>query len=435
MVTEEDYGSSPPRQPSTSTFGIPTPMSNLDAESACRAIQREFKPFARPARKQASQSALTAVKTALSSATPFPLSPEVLQYLSSGGVAPSTLNLYAQHWDDWLQWAKNHAVISTLPASPENLSAFLSSRAARDEERGLSAANTRARFAAINFFHKVCDFPVIQSHPLLRQLRTAICRRLGSRGVSKIALTRKHLLQFERAHGQISLGSNQLPTSIQGPLFVFLFALMFEAMLRFDDVQAPLFSDIIWSEDSIRIFLTETKTDIERRGQWASIIADPAISLAYRQFRKIISVIFGSWLLAPEDVKHRFFKRCQLPQSEHFPLEHVHLAAKWELFHSSTHPRFQAWLPVAAATIPYQELLTTLKEWSSAIGLNPNDIGTHSLRRGGRSEDAELGLPDSLVMKNGRWKSKASASLYLEPTSHIAARAQALRSHSHLFDL
>jgi integrase len=408
-------------------------MSNIDAESACRAIQRQYKPAERPARKTASPSALSAVHTALASGAPFPLAPGVLHHLGSGGVAPSTLNLYSHHWNDWLRWAAHHAVSSTLPASPQDLSIFLSSRADRDEDRGLSAANTRARFAAINFFHKVCNLPGLQSHPILRQLRVAICRRLGNRSVSKIALSRKHLLQFEQAHGQICLGPHQTPTSIRGPLFVFLFALMFEAMLRFDDVQSPRFSDLVWSAESIRIFLTETKTDTEKSGQWAGIIADPSISLAYRQFQKIISVIFGSWLLAPDDIKSQYFKRCKLPRSEQFPLEQIHIAARWELFVSSTRPGFQAWLPVAATTISYQEFLSTLKDWSSALGLNPIDIGTHSLRRGGRSEDAELGLPDTLVMKNGRWKSQASATLYLEPTSHIAARAQALRLNSHLF--
>ena len=356
-----------------------------------------------------------------------------MHQLATSSISPNTLSTYYYMWRDWEHWAKENNTPS-LPALPQALAQFFTSRGAIDAQKNLSSSNMRMRFAAINFYHRLCNFiPPTNTYPILQQLRRSFIRQLGSRKIAKAALSRHHILEFERTYGQITLGQYHTPVEMRNSVYVSIFAFMFEATLRYDDVISPLYSDIVWSEDSIRIFLVDTKTDQERQGQWAAIIADLEISTAYRYFLKILQVIFGTWLLAPPEFKAMYLKRHKLHLSDNFPLEHIHLAARWEPFEITTPKPFRAWLPVPYETVSYKELLQTIKTWSTTLGFKAVDIGTHSLRRGGCSEDALLRLPDTLTLKNGRWKSKASPAIYTETTAHIEARLKALREHPNLY--
>ncbi len=49
--------------------------------------------------------------------------------------------------------------------------------------------------------------------------------------------------------------------------------------------------------------------------------------------------------------------------------------------------------------------LSRLKAWEADIGLYPNDLGNHSLRRGLASDWALRGVPDRLRRAHGRWHS------------------------------
>ena len=94
---------------------------------------------------------------------------------------------------------------------------------------------------------------------------------------------------------------------------------------------------------------------------------------------------------------------------------------------------FGAWLPTPNDKISYIETLNTLKQWAEPLGFKSEDIGTHSLRRVGSSEDAHLNLSDVLTLHHGRWRSKITAAGYLETSAQIAARIKALRANPHLY--
>ena len=50
---------------------------------------------------------------------------------------------------------------------------------------------------------------------------------------------------------------------------------------------------------------------------------------------------------------------------------------------------------------------------SSWFGLKPKDYGLHSMRSGGASLAAALGIPDRLIMRHGGWKSETSKNRYI----------------------
>ena len=51
-----------------------------------------------------------------------------------------------------------------------------------------------------------------------------------------------------------------------------------------------------------------------------------------------------------------------------------------------------------------------------SIGLKPELYGLHSIRLGGASLAAALGLPDCLVMRHGGWMSESSKNRYIKET-------------------
>jgi hypothetical protein len=410
-------------------------LSVEEAESACRKRQRDYKP-AMSSRKHPKAASLAVAQTVIQS-TGSSFSNEVILYLASSTVAASTLDAYASAWGDWLDYARIHEIPTAIPVPAEPIAAYLVARATRDEAEGLGFANTKRRFAAINYFHRLGDVVCpTESNPILRNVRKAIQKRLGSRKISKAALNRAHILEFEKQYGLVHLGEYFTPIAVHNVVFTFVFAMMFEACLRFDDIAAPTFGDVIWGTDCLRIFMTETKTDSEKTGQWSFIIADADLSIAYRLYLKILNIIFGSWLLSPRGFKEQYFNACSLPYTEDFPIAVIPMLARWQFFrYSGPDGTFGAWLPTPGVKITYNDTLKTLKLWSEPLGFKSDDIGTHSLRRGGSSEDAHLNLSDVLTLQHGRWRSKITAAGYLETSAAIAARVKALRANPQVYHM
>uniref|UniRef100_A0A7M5XBI0 Tyr recombinase domain-containing protein n=1 Tax=Clytia hemisphaerica TaxID=252671 RepID=A0A7M5XBI0_9CNID len=63
--------------------------------------------------------------------------------------------------------------------------------------------------------------------------------------------------------------------------------------------------------------------------------------------------------------------------------------------------------------ISYTSVREDIKKVLKRIGLNEKEYGVHSLRSGGASAAANLGVPDRLIMKHGRWKSIGVKNRYI----------------------
>ena len=68
---------------------------------------------------------------------------------------------------------------------------------------------------------------------------------------------------------------------IQGLANAFRVALAYEATLRWDDYQEMTLGDFIVTNDFVRVFLIETKTDSLKSGQWATFAASSRTNSAY----------------------------------------------------------------------------------------------------------------------------------------------------------
>jgi hypothetical protein len=64
--------------------------------------------------------------------------------------------------------------------------------------------------------------------------------------------------------------------------------------------------------------------------------------------------------------------------------------------------------------LSYTRCREILHEALKGIGLEPKHYGLHSLRSGGASAAAAVGVPDRLIKKQGRWQTDASKDRYVK---------------------
>jgi hypothetical protein len=354
--------------------------------------------------------------------------------VATGSASPGTINQYAPLFRDWEDYARSNGATpeEILPASITLLAQYLVSRALRDESRGNGASNTKARMSAINFFHRLRNYQTPEeAHPVLQQIRKSAIRLLGIRAMPRMALHQHHIFFFERHYATLKPGLYGPPEQVQSFILTFLYSLMYEGSLRWDDVISPVITDCVWGSQDFRLFLTDTKTDYKRSGMWAYFIADHSLSVAYRLFLRYFRLLIGTWLASPVSFKQQYLKDQGLPlEPLDLPFSSIHFAANWKLYRSSCHlTPFEAWMPVTNSTISYDIALTDIKTRAATFGFSKTDIGLHSLRRGAASDDARFGLPDTLSLIKGRWRSATSNAVYIEGTSYVEARLRAIRAH------
>ena len=67
--------------------------------------------------------------------------------------------------------------------------------------------------------------------------------------------------------------------------------------------------------------------------------------------------------------------------------------------------------------ISYSCLRDLFKRKLEALGEKLNDYGLHSLRTGGATTAANLGVADRLLKRHGRWRSENAKDSYVEDTT------------------
>ena len=67
--------------------------------------------------------------------------------------------------------------------------------------------------------------------------------------------------------------------------------------------------------------------------------------------------------------------------------------------------------------LSYTRCLEIFKEALSSLGLDSTKFGLHSLRAGGASAAASMGVPDRLFKKHGRWRSETAKDGYIKDST------------------
>ena len=152
------------------------------------------------------------------------------------------------------------------------------------------------------------------------------------------------------------------------------------------------FAGMIWLRSSLvilsspqpflRLFTQQGKTDTYRQGQWVSIASSSDPYLACQLLHCILHYLTRLWACSSLDSKLPIL--AHLPrQRDSLPISPATLLLPLQddiplifVVHSHTE------LPIFSKVVSYPQFLGKVKAWGADIGLDPHDLGTHSLRRG-----------------------------------------------------
>jgi hypothetical protein len=208
---------------------------------------------------------------------------------------------------------------------------------------------------------------------------------------------------------------------------------------------------IVVPDDRIDAVVFGTKTDKAKHGMIITIPFSRCPSSAYCQLlgllaralarlaalpQPLLSQLVDAFLLTvgsqpiPETI-HRFPAGCLEPLLSIQSSQGTALPA-----HSL--PLFGAWLSSdvlsvsssLAARDPYKPLLRKVKCLAVPAGLDPSEVGCHSLRRGGATELQAAGASPQQLMASLRHKSFSSTLLYASPAAAASALASLARGSS-----
>ena len=312
------------------------------------------------------------------------VTPELMMVWSSHRKA-STVNGYANNFRLWDNYCKLEGVKS-LPVNAKYLAAWLAAASLQDK----TASPTDNRSAAVLYFNSIVSSQDIDALGLVRMTKESIRRRLGYKNESKKPLS----------HDQVDNLVSQFlrQPSIQGLANAFRVALAYEATLRWDDYADMTFGDFIVTNDFVRVFLMETKTDTYKTGQWATFAASLRPNSAYQLYRRLVVAL-----------------------SDELSIEQV---AQWPIMFGSEQGSLVQNFEPSISKLMYQDFLRILKGGCEAIGLDPSLFGTHSMRRGNVTDQFRFGIPDQVIKTSGRWKSQAfERYIDKEVTLHLHLRA------------
>ena len=281
--------------------------------------------------------------------------------------APNTVKRYFGAFQKWERWAKSKC-ISSIPASPEFFSLFL-----------ISLIKTCSSFSAFNavvpgvsWAHLKFGLTPLLAFPIAKQIVQAAKRIFGKAPRNrKLPLQRNHirLLQDKFAFGDLA----QLQ-------IVTLITIGFGGFLRWDDLSRLKYSDLRFDSNYIAVFLEKRKNDQFREGSWIFIAAS---------YSRYCPVILLQRFLSKGNHSNNSF-----------------------LFRRVSHTKNG--MKLRKEKLSYLRALDLVRKQLRAISLDPQQFGLHSLRSGGASLAAAMGIPDRLIMRHGGWKSESSKNRYIQ---------------------
>ena len=284
-------------------------------------------------------------------------------------MAPSSVKKYQSTFFRWVTWARSKS-ISSFPADAMGVSLYLALQTRLCSS--LSAFNSIV-YGIAWAHHKMC-FPVPTDDPMAKQVV-----KEGRRILGKSAINRKLPLQQDQER---ALVHKYIDASLPDLQIVTLTTLGFFGFLRWDDLSQLRFSDLFFYHDHLALFLEKRKNDQFREGSWI-----------------YIAISKGS--------------PCPVRLTKHFLKAGGHKGNEY-LFRRVSHTK--SGYTLRHHKLSYTRALELVRVQLKSIGLEPEKYGLHSMRSGGASLAAALGIPDRLIMRKGGWKSEEPKNNYIKET-------------------
>jgi hypothetical protein len=281
------------------------------------------------------------------------------------------------YYTGWRQWELYCGLVSAEIWQPSEslLVGFVSwlSLARENKPKGLSVSAMRCYLAAIKYFHSVYGHNIMDDYVVLEKVIRGYKR---TRGVASKPMRPVTIALLKLIHPLVT-------NSYMSTLFWALLSLAVHGMFRSGELapssekeairqEYPKWSDVTWLSDThITIRLAASKTDPFKKGVRVHVFA------TLQPTCPVLALLQLHWMRPPH-----------LPDS---------------LIFSSLCGK-----PVLKSTF-----ITILRTWIGRVegihhlGLESTAFNGHSLRRGGATSLALAGVPDTIIMAMGRWRSSS----------------------------
>lgn len=281
--------------------------------------------------------------------------------------AEKTMQRYTPLWHKFTVWCAKRQV-HALPAEPLIVALYLLMLT----QMGLSFSTIKLASAAIAAFHTFANVVSPTEAPIVSAIRGMAKRRLPANANKKEPLSWESVvLLTELLLGDGSLLKLMVATAI---------SVGFCAFLRFDDLSHVFVDTLGIFDGHLEIFLESRKNDQFRQGSWIVVSAIPGC------------------VACPVSLVKSLIRTARL--TGHRPLFSAVVAGlRGEERYKDT--------PVS-----YPYLREHVIAAFERIGLSSKEFGLHSLRAGGATMAANLGVPDRFIREHGGWKSQSAAEGY-----------------------
>ena len=285
--------------------------------------------------------------------------------------APSTMEKYAYHWVRFRDFCVSTGV-RFIPASPLHVALYLTHK--------LSTAKTATALEgprdAISAFHKNAGLPSPTLNPLVQAVIHGAKRMLAQPVQKKEPLELGHVqtIVTRFAFAGAPLQDLMICTAI---------AVGFFGFFRYSDLAEITVDNVQFHSTHAAVFLPKRKNDQQRQGGWTLLAACPGT--AWCPVALLRRLILAGRLTGPRPV-----------------------------FADAYGTGF------LLTPLPYHRARELMLAKFTVIGLAASHFGTHSLRAGGATLAANLGVDDKLWMEHGGWRSQSAALGYVRTS--VAAK-------------
>ena len=267
----------------------------------------------------------------------------------------------------WKSWAKKKA-FTPVPADPKAFVLYL--------VHLLKTSSTKSSFDSVihgvSWAHKKFGLNSPANSLTAKQVINAAHRILG-----KVPTNRK--LPFKKHHLRLLFDKFAFATLDKIQILT-LISLGFTGFLRWHDLSRIKLCNISFHESFMAIFLEQRKNDQYREGSWVYI------SKSYSKYCPVL--LLKRFIAYGKHSQNSFLFRKVAHTNKGVCLQNKKLS--------------------------HSRVLDLVRLLLKCIGLDAQKYGLHSMRSGGASLAAALGIPDRLIMRQGRWKSVSSKNRYIK---------------------
>ena len=282
-------------------------------------------------------------------------------------IAPNTVKRYAYGFRTWNNWRRKHPEISCLPVNHMHLATYIAATIQGNGPFG----RVESVVLGLSWLHRALGLPNPAESPTVLLLKEA-AKRILSRAVRKKEpldpKDLKALAQRLRYGSLIDLRT------------ITVAVLSYAGFLRFDEVSTLRREHISFGASHVRLFIDKSKSDQHKIGD------------------NVFIAKIGSYA-CPVGILASYLKRSKVTSGCVFrPLKKT----------KNGHAVRNIDKPVSYTTLRH-DILNALSE----LGLDKSKFGLHSMRRGGATRAANMGVNDRLFKKHGRWKSDGAKDGYV----------------------